>query len=93
MADHQAQPQHTTYSSESGQLLVTTTPTICAFNGCNSEATKDGKKCKFHRNRRQCSKPDCTNQVYARMLCVRHGGKKRCTIEGMFFKFHHQYIF
>ncbi|EQC25161.1 hypothetical protein SDRG_16968 [Saprolegnia diclina VS20] len=31
---------------------------------------------------RRCSRDGCLNQVYARALCVRHGGKKQCRVEG-----------
>lgn len=79
------QQQHNmtgSYGSKAANLLVSTQTSMCTFNGCTAEATKDGTKCRFHRNRRQCSKDGCTNQVYARMLCVRHGGKKRCVQDG-----------
>ncbi|OQS07799.1 hypothetical protein THRCLA_20058 [Thraustotheca clavata] len=50
----------------------------CLFNGCETLTTHESKKCNFHRNRAKCSVPDCTNQVYARHLCIRHGGKRLC---------------
>ncbi|KDO17772.1 hypothetical protein SPRG_16472 [Saprolegnia parasitica CBS 223.65] len=39
-------------------------------------------KCDFHKHRRQCQVPKCYNQVYARHLCVRHGGKRICAADG-----------
>ncbi|GLE06005.1 hypothetical protein PINS_up015216 [Pythium insidiosum] len=54
----------------------------CRFNDCDNPATDDTDKCAFHKNRRQCCVPNCTNQVYARKLCVRHGGKKQCQADG-----------
>ncbi|CAK4488562.1 unnamed protein product [Aphanomyces euteiches] len=54
----------------------------CTFNDCNKPALFGSDKCSFHKNRRQCKAPDCRNQVYARGVCVRHGGKKPCQIQG-----------
>ncbi|ETV93792.1 hypothetical protein H310_12356 [Aphanomyces invadans] len=42
----------------------------------------DSIKCSFHCNRSQCTVALCNNQVYARQLCVRHGGKKVCETPG-----------
>ncbi|OQS05081.1 kinesin, partial [Thraustotheca clavata] len=40
-------------------------------------------KCEFHKNRAKCTgSTTCHNQVFARNLCVRHGGKKPCLSEG-----------
>lgn len=50
----------------------------CRFNDCDNAADDGTDKCAFHKNRRQCCVENCTNQVYARKLCVRHGGKKQC---------------
>ncbi|KDO18637.1 hypothetical protein SPRG_15972 [Saprolegnia parasitica CBS 223.65] len=52
--------------------------TNCCFNGCTNLAMPDCTKCTFHRSRVCCSFENCFNQVYARGLCVRHGGKKQC---------------
>ncbi|OQR86682.1 hypothetical protein ACHHYP_10236 [Achlya hypogyna] len=58
-------------------------PVSCVFNGCSNPPLGDGEtKCGFHRHRRQCQVPNCCNQVYARQLCVRHGGKRICATEG-----------
>ncbi|RHZ32017.1 hypothetical protein DYB37_012578 [Aphanomyces astaci] len=35
-----------------------------------------------HRRRGTCSVTNCTNQVYARQLCCRHGAKKQCIVTG-----------
>ncbi|KAH9112940.1 hypothetical protein AeMF1_012825 [Aphanomyces euteiches] len=56
--------------------------TPCTFNDCSYEALPGSTKCSFHKNRRQCKAADCRNQVYARGLCVRHGGKKTCEFNG-----------
>nr|CCA20711.1 conserved hypothetical protein [Albugo laibachii Nc14] len=55
---------------------------ICHFNDCDNVVVEGTSKCSFHRNRRQCAIKSCTNQVYARRLCVRHGGKKQCQFQG-----------
>ncbi|KAF0738519.1 hypothetical protein Ae201684P_019815 [Aphanomyces euteiches] len=54
----------------------------CFFNGCNNAAEPDSFKCLFHSHRGRCRVEDCHNQVYARNLCVRHGGKRQCAFEG-----------
>ncbi|ETV67349.1 hypothetical protein H257_16433 [Aphanomyces astaci] len=54
----------------------------CFFNGCPHEAVIGSWKCMFHMHRFICSMPHCRNQVYARNRCVRHGGKKRCEVDG-----------
>ncbi|KAF0682994.1 Aste57867_24924 [Aphanomyces stellatus] len=53
-------------------------PLKCYFNGCPRPTTGDSIKCKFHNLRSICLVQDCRNQVFARNLCVRHGGKKTC---------------
>ncbi|EQC36687.1 hypothetical protein SDRG_06122 [Saprolegnia diclina VS20] len=50
----------------------------CSFQRCVNLAAPRTDKCQLHRFRSVCSVPDCVNQVYARHLCVRHGGKKTC---------------
>ncbi|KAF0722350.1 hypothetical protein Ae201684P_010003 [Aphanomyces euteiches] len=57
-------------------------PTTCYFKGCENAVVDGSLKCSFHRHRTQCAIQDCHNQVYARNLCVRHGGKKPCLHEG-----------
>ncbi|OQR86705.1 hypothetical protein ACHHYP_10249 [Achlya hypogyna] len=52
--------------------------TTCIFNGCTNTALAFVDKCSFHRYRTKCMVEDCFNQVYARQLCVGHGGKKVC---------------
>ncbi|OQS04952.1 hypothetical protein THRCLA_20750 [Thraustotheca clavata] len=42
-------------------------------------ALRDNSKCEFHKHRLKCLHDGCHNQVYARRLCVRHGGKKLCS--------------
>ncbi|KDO22485.1 hypothetical protein SPRG_12767 [Saprolegnia parasitica CBS 223.65] len=54
------------------------TMTTCYFNDCNNAALSDSSKCEFHKHRLKCLIDGCHNQVYARRLCVRHGGKKLC---------------
>ncbi|KAL0582688.1 hypothetical protein ABG067_007320 [Albugo candida] len=62
--------------------MQSTSLPICHFNDCDNVAVEGTSKCSFHRNRRQCAIKSCTNQVYARRLCVRHGGKKQCQYDG-----------
>ncbi|KAF0695236.1 Aste57867_13928 [Aphanomyces stellatus] len=54
----------------------------CFFSGCSNEAEVDSWKCTFHFRRGRCAVPDCRSQVYARHLCVRHGGKRQCQVDG-----------
>ncbi|OQR85999.1 hypothetical protein ACHHYP_11102 [Achlya hypogyna] len=54
--------------------------TTCYFNDCGNLALTDSSKCEFHKHRLKCLMDDCHNQVYARRLCVRHGGKKLCDV-------------
>ncbi|OQR91974.1 hypothetical protein THRCLA_08830 [Thraustotheca clavata] len=54
--------------------------TQCVFNDCTAIALPDSNKCDFHKNRKMCCVPACSNQVYARGRCVRHGGKKKCQV-------------
>ncbi|OQR85997.1 hypothetical protein ACHHYP_11101 [Achlya hypogyna] len=56
--------------------------TACLFNECAHPAVPGTRKCSFHKNRIKCHVANCQNQVYARHLCVRHGGKKQCQYEG-----------
>ncbi|ETV67353.1 hypothetical protein H257_16437 [Aphanomyces astaci] len=57
--------------------------TPCFFNGCpNPPSTPHSTKCLFHYHRGICLVDDCRNQVYARSLCVRHGGKRQCQFQG-----------
>ncbi|OQR91199.1 hypothetical protein THRCLA_09073, partial [Thraustotheca clavata] len=58
------------------------TPTTCYFHGCTSKPLEGTVKCHFHRNRGLCRVPHCRNQVYARSLCVRHGGRHPCAHPG-----------
>ncbi|OQR90779.1 hypothetical protein THRCLA_09208 [Thraustotheca clavata] len=51
---------------------------VCLFKDCLLPPRNGSDKCSFHKRRKQCLATDCTNQVYARGLCVRHGGKKVC---------------
>ncbi|KAF0683732.1 Aste57867_24242 [Aphanomyces stellatus] len=53
----------------------------CMFLGCINLALHQSTKCHLHRHRTQCIEPHCTNQVYARQRCVRHGGKKICAVD------------
>ncbi|KAF0699729.1 Aste57867_9720 [Aphanomyces stellatus] len=55
---------------------------FCVFNGCDRVVATEAQKCAFHSHRSLCRIVDCTNQVYARGLCVRHGGKKQCQMDG-----------
>ncbi|EQC37419.1 hypothetical protein SDRG_05023 [Saprolegnia diclina VS20] len=50
----------------------------CCFHTCTNVPQAGSSKCTFHRYRDRCHVENCTNQVYARQLCVRHGGKRRC---------------
>ncbi|KAF0738518.1 hypothetical protein Ae201684P_019933 [Aphanomyces euteiches] len=54
----------------------------CFFNGCTNSVIPDSFKCIFHSQRGRCLVQDCRNQVYARNLCVRHGGKRPCAFDG-----------
>ncbi|RHY94329.1 hypothetical protein DYB35_011663 [Aphanomyces astaci] len=57
----------------------------CFFNDCHLDTdTNDSSswKCAFHKHRSRCLVSDCHNQVYARNLCVRHGGKRACVAPG-----------
>ncbi|KAH9105683.1 hypothetical protein LEN26_014680 [Aphanomyces euteiches] len=54
----------------------------CFFNDCTNVIVAGSWKCQFHKNRARCLVNDCRNQVYARSLCVRHGGKRQCDTEG-----------
>ncbi|EQC36666.1 hypothetical protein SDRG_06102 [Saprolegnia diclina VS20] len=58
--------------------MATSAPTHCLFDGCSNPTLPARDKCHFHRYRTKCSVADCFNQVYARRLCVSHGGKKLC---------------
>ncbi|KDO24581.1 hypothetical protein SPRG_10112 [Saprolegnia parasitica CBS 223.65] len=57
-------------------------PMTCVFNGCLAPTMTYSDKCSFHRYRSKCQVQDCFNQVYARSLCVGHGGKKHCAFDG-----------
>ncbi|KDO24608.1 hypothetical protein SPRG_10140 [Saprolegnia parasitica CBS 223.65] len=48
----------------------------CIF--CANVAEPASTKCTAHKYRRKCVVDDCFNQVYARLRCVSHGGKKLC---------------
>ncbi|KDO24580.1 hypothetical protein SPRG_10111 [Saprolegnia parasitica CBS 223.65] len=54
----------------------------CLFNGCSKPVVPSLDKCAFHRYRSKCKVDGCFNQVYARLLCVSHGGKKTCQSPG-----------
>ncbi|KAF0738568.1 hypothetical protein Ae201684P_019651 [Aphanomyces euteiches] len=54
----------------------------CFFSGCEHDAMEGTWKCTFHIHRSRCAAGDCRNQVYARNLCVRHGGKRQCQVQG-----------
>ncbi|KAH9183810.1 hypothetical protein AeNC1_014214 [Aphanomyces euteiches] len=54
----------------------------CFFNDCSNPAEINSWKCHFHRHRGRCRIENCRNQVYARHLCGRHGGKKQCKVDG-----------
>ncbi|OQR95409.1 hypothetical protein THRCLA_07892 [Thraustotheca clavata] len=65
--------------------MTTSQPLRCSFNNCNNvvdTSSKSSLKCYLHRFRHKCRIPNCPNQVYARQLCVRHGGKKLCEQPG-----------
>ncbi|KDO21250.1 hypothetical protein SPRG_13549 [Saprolegnia parasitica CBS 223.65] len=55
---------------------------LCYFHGCTSKPMEGSVKCHFHRNRGLCRISNCRNQVYARSLCVRHGGRHPCAHPG-----------
>ncbi|KAG9407705.1 hypothetical protein AC1031_002422, partial [Aphanomyces cochlioides] len=54
----------------------------CTFKDCANQVHGGLYKCKFLKARKQCCMDGCLNIVYARNLCVRHGGKKKCTAPG-----------
>ncbi|OQS00357.1 hypothetical protein THRCLA_05985 [Thraustotheca clavata] len=56
--------------------------TVCYFKDCHQPVQAGSWKCTYHRRRTRCLVEDCTNQVYARNLCVRHGGQKSCCVQG-----------
>ncbi|KAF0696356.1 Aste57867_12880 [Aphanomyces stellatus] len=53
----------------------------CFFHGCANVRAANSPKCDAHKHRSKCTVADCFNQVYARNLCVRHGGKKQCAFD------------
>ncbi|CAK4067098.1 unnamed protein product [Aphanomyces euteiches] len=55
--------------------------TKCFFADCDNEVQPGSWKCHFHRKRSRCLVVNCANQVYARHLCVRHGGRSQCRHE------------
>ncbi|EQC40219.1 hypothetical protein SDRG_02867 [Saprolegnia diclina VS20] len=61
---------------------MTSTTTVCIFDGCALPSRPNSVKCMFHRNRGVCKTPHCHNQVYARQLCVSHGGRNPCQEPG-----------
>ncbi|KAF0727077.1 hypothetical protein Ae201684P_015819 [Aphanomyces euteiches] len=54
----------------------------CVFTDCKLPVLPGLDRCLLHRHRRKCMVETCTNQVYARNRCVRHGGKKKCIHPG-----------
>ncbi|KAF0696358.1 Aste57867_12882 [Aphanomyces stellatus] len=62
-------------------MTQSTTP-LCFFHGCTNVRAANSPKCDAHKHRAKCTVADCFNQVYARNLCVRHGGKKQCAFDG-----------
>ncbi|OQR83134.1 hypothetical protein ACHHYP_15061 [Achlya hypogyna] len=62
--------------------MSTSVEPTCFFHGCTSKPLEGSVKCHFHRNRGLCRVPNCRNQVYARNLCVRHGGRHPCASPG-----------
>ncbi|KAH9150052.1 hypothetical protein AeNC1_009122 [Aphanomyces euteiches] len=52
----------------------------CFFKDCAAPVEPGTWKCQFHRHRARCLASNCRNQVYARKLCVKHGGKKPCQV-------------
>ncbi|KAF0697843.1 Aste57867_11497 [Aphanomyces stellatus] len=55
---------------------------ICFFNDCSNPVDGPGAwKCQAHKHRNRCLVDSCTNQMYARNLCIRHGGKRQCGVE------------
>ncbi|KAH9088945.1 hypothetical protein LEN26_019337 [Aphanomyces euteiches] len=53
----------------------------CFFTDCNNLVQPGSWKCHFHRKRSKCLVVNCTNQIYSRHLCVRHGGRPKCLYE------------
>ncbi|OQS04661.1 hypothetical protein THRCLA_20825 [Thraustotheca clavata] len=51
---------------------------FCVFSHCYELCELDNIKCSKHRTRCVCRVPLCTNIVFSRQLCVRHGGKRSC---------------
>ncbi len=60
--------------------IMNSTNKVCIFQSCNEPSAFNSMKCLFHRHRSQCTYYMCSNQVYARGLCVRHGGKTKCEV-------------
>ncbi len=54
---------------------------LCMFSDCQRVCDVGLDKCLYHRHRKLCNHPSsCSNQVYARGLCVKHGGKQKCKV-------------
>ncbi|KAF0697842.1 Aste57867_11496 [Aphanomyces stellatus] len=54
---------------------------LCFFKDCSNPV--DGPsawKCHAHKHRSRCLVELCSNQMYARNLCIRHGGKRTCAM-------------
>ncbi|KDO21266.1 hypothetical protein SPRG_13565 [Saprolegnia parasitica CBS 223.65] len=63
-------------------MTTFSTTTTCIFDGCALPSRLNSIKCMFHRNRGVCKSPHRRNQVYARQLCVSHGGRNPCQEPG-----------
>ncbi|EQC40239.1 hypothetical protein SDRG_02887 [Saprolegnia diclina VS20] len=63
-----------------GLAVTYTIAMTCFFNACTNPRLPNGTQCAFHKSRRPCIEPGCHNQVFARSRCVRHGGKRRCSV-------------
>ncbi|ETV99437.1 hypothetical protein H310_08129 [Aphanomyces invadans] len=81
MAQPPAHPQVILPSTPTSLLQPEASSPTCKFNLCVNPTVAGSDKCSFHKNRTNCSFPDCTNQVVARNLCVRHGGRRLCQFE------------
>ena len=53
----------------------------CAVKSCSLEALIDKRFCRRHMSR-ACQYPNCTKTRLGAHFCIRHGGGKRCQVEG-----------
>jgi hypothetical protein len=57
------------------------TPAKCAVKSCENDTMADKRFCRRHISR-ACHYPGCTKTRLGPQYCIRHGGGKRCEVEG-----------